>query len=94
MPWRTERIIAGLRLKRLLTNLGLQALAALIAACGGVFLFEFAAYFALVQRWNAIWSAIALGLLNLGLAGLIVTLARRRPSARFRRGLTIGELTS
>lgn len=79
--WRTERIIAELRLKRLLTNLGLQALAALIAACG-VLLFELAAYFALVQRWDAIWSAIALGLLDVALASLIVMLALRRPNTR------------
>ena len=39
--WRTERIIAELRLKRLLTNLGLQALAALIMACA-LLLFELA----------------------------------------------------
>lgn len=79
--WRTERIIAELRLKRLLTNLGLQAVAALIAACG-VLLFELAAYFALVQKWDAIWSAIALGFVNLALAGLIAMLALRRPRAR------------
>ncbi len=47
--WRTERMVAELRLKRLLTNIGLQALAALIAACA-LFLFEHAAYFALIQR--------------------------------------------
>lgn len=36
----------------------------LIAACA-LLLFELAAYFALVQRWDAIWSAVALGSLNL-----------------------------
>jgi hypothetical protein len=79
--WRTERIVTELRLKRLLTNLGLQALAALIAACA-LLLFELAAYFAMVQRWDAIWSAIALGFSDLVLAGLVVLLARRRPATR------------
>jgi hypothetical protein len=78
--WRTERIIAELRLKRLLTNLGLQALAVLIAACA-LLLFELAAYFVLVQRWDAILSAVGLGFLNLVLAGLIVLLTRRRPNS-------------
>jgi len=79
--WRTERIVAELRLKRLLTNLGLQALAVMIAACA-LLLFELAAYFALVQRWDAIWSAVALGVFNLILAGMVVLLALRRPAAR------------
>jgi hypothetical protein len=79
--WRTERNIAELRLKRLLTNLGLQAFAALITACA-LLLFEFAAYFALVQRWDAIWSAIALGSFDLVLAGFVIILAVRRPLAR------------
>jgi len=79
--WSTERIIAELRLKRLLTNLGLQALAALIMACA-LLLFELAAYFALVQRWEAIWSAVALGSLNLAIAGAIVLFAVRRPKSR------------
>ena len=79
--WRTERTIAELRLKRLLTNLGLQALAVLISVCA-VFLFELAAYFALIQRWDAIWSALALGLVNLALAGLVVWFAVRRPPTR------------
>ncbi len=79
--WRTERVIAELRLKRLLTNLGLRALAAFIMACA-LFSFELAAYFALVQRWDAISSAVALGCLNLLIAGVIVLLALRRPRSR------------
>ncbi|WP_213770514.1 phage holin family protein [Bradyrhizobium sp. dw_78] len=76
--WRTDRIIAELRLKRLLSGLGLQALAALIASFG-LLLFELAAYFALVQVWNAIWSAAALGLINILIAGLLALFALRRP---------------
>src|SRR3569832_640656 len=79
--WRTERMVAEFRMKRLLTNLGLQALAVLIAACA-LLLFEFAAYFALVQKWDAIWSALALGFVNVILAGLIGRIAVRRPVAR------------
>jgi|SRR5579862_3093604 len=79
--WRTERMVAELRTKRLLTNLGLQALAVFIAACA-LLLFELAAYFALVQRWDAIVSAVALGLLDLVLAGLIGFFAVHRPVTR------------
>lgn len=79
--WNSERTVAELRLKRLLSNLGLQALALLISACA-LLLFELAAYFALVQRWDAIWSAIALGSFDVLLAGFIVLLALRRPATR------------
>ena len=79
--WRTERAVAELRLNRLLTNLGLQALAVFIAACA-LLLFELAAYFALIQRWDAIWSAIALGLFDLALAALVGLLVARRPPSR------------
>ncbi|MGA7072768.1 phage holin family protein [Bradyrhizobium sp.] len=79
--WRTERTVAELRTKRLLTNLGLQALAALIAACA-LLLFELAVYFALVQRWDAIWSAVTLGFVDVALACLIGLVAVRRHVAR------------
>ena len=79
--WHTERTVTELRLKRLLTNLGLQALALLIATFA-VLLFELAAYFALVQRWDAIWSAVALGSFDLVLAGVVVLFALRRPAGR------------
>jgi hypothetical protein len=48
LVWRTERVIAELRLKQLLGNLGLQAFAMLMARLA-MLLFELAAYFALVQ---------------------------------------------
>lgn len=78
--WRTERMVAELRMKHLLTNLGIRALAVLIAACA-LFLFELAAYLALVQRWDAIWSAVTLGFVDVVLAGLIGLFAVRRPVA-------------
>ena len=51
--WRTDRIIADIRLRHLLVGLGLRAFAALIAAFG-LLMLELSAYFALVQIWSAI----------------------------------------
>lgn len=45
--WRSERIIAEIRLKRLLGSLGLQALAALVLAFA-LLAFEIAGYFMLI----------------------------------------------
>src|SRR3569833_1173645 len=56
LVWRTERIIAELRLRRLLASLGLQALAALMMGFA-LLMIELAAYFALVEVWSAITSA-------------------------------------
>jgi len=81
LVWRSERIIAELRLKRLLGNLGLQAFAMLMA-CFAMLLFELAAYFALVQSFSAIASAAILGGCNLVIAGVLVVLAARRPASR------------
>ena len=79
--WRSERIIAELRLKRLLGSLGLQALAALVLAFA-LLSFEIAAYFVLVQVWSASGSAAILGLCNLVVALLLMLLALRRPAGR------------
>jgi len=79
--WRTERIIADIRLKHLLGGLGLKALAALFAGCG-LLLLELGAYFALVQSWSAIVAAVALGVFNLVLAALLVVVASKRPLPR------------
>jgi hypothetical protein len=79
--WRTERIIADLRLKHLLGSLGLKAFAALFAAFG-LLLFELAAYFALVQLWGAIFSAALLGMFNFLLAALFAVVASKRPLPR------------
>jgi hypothetical protein len=81
LVWRTERILAELRLKRLLGSLGLQALAALMTGFA-LSLFELAAYFVLVQTWTAIASAAILGLCNIALAGLLMLIATRRPAGR------------
>ena len=51
--WRTDRIIADIRMRHLLVGLGLRAFAALIAAFG-LLMLELSAYFALVQIWSAI----------------------------------------
>lgn len=79
--WRSERIIAELRLKRMLGNLGLQAIAALVLAFA-LLAFEIAAYFVLVQVWNASESAAVLGCCNLVIASLLVLVAVRRPAGR------------
>jgi len=78
LVWRSERMIAELRLKRLLGSLGLQALAMFVLTFA-LLSFEIAAYFALVQVWNAILSAAVLGLCNLLIAVLLMLLAARRP---------------
>jgi hypothetical protein len=80
LVWRTERVIAELRLKRLLGNLGLQALAALMTGFS-LLLIELAAYFALVQAWSAIASAAVLSLCNLVIAALLIPLAQHRSAS-------------
>ena len=79
--WRTERIIAELRLKHLLGGLGIQALAGLVA-CFALLLFELAGYFALVQVCTAIWSAVILGSVNALIALLLILYVTRRPTSR------------
>ena len=79
--WRTERIIAELQLKRLLGNLGLQALAALVLTFA-LLAFEFAGNFVLVQRWSGGESAAVLGLCNLLIALLLALVAVRRSASR------------
>lgn len=79
--WRTDRIIADIRLRHLLVGLGLRAFAALIAAFG-LLMFELSAYFALVQIWSAIAAAAILGAVNFAIAGLLFVIAARAPSGR------------
>jgi hypothetical protein len=79
--WRTDRIIADIRLRHLLLGLGLRAFAALIAAFG-LLMLELAAYFALVQIWSAIAAAAALGAINFVIAGILFIVAGRAPSGR------------
>lgn len=79
--WRTDRIIADIRLRHLLTGLGLRAFAALIAAFG-LLMLELSAYFALVQIWSAIAAAAILGAVNFVIAAVLVVIAGRPPSGR------------
>lgn len=72
--WRADRILAEIQLRRMVVGVAAKAFAALFAAFG-LLMLELAAYFALVQVWTAIAAAIALGLFNLLLAGLIVLIA-------------------
>ena len=59
--WRTDRIIAEIRMRHILVGLGLRAFAALIAAFG-LLMLELSAYFALAQVWSAISTAAILGI--------------------------------
>ena len=79
--WRTDRIIADIRMRHLLVGLGLRAFAALIAAFG-LLMLELSAYFALVQIWSAIYAAAILGALNFVIAALLFVIAARPPSGR------------
>jgi hypothetical protein len=79
--WRTERIIADIRLKHLLGSFGLKAFAALFAACG-LLLFELAGYFALVQAWSPVASAVLLGAVNLVVAAALLLIAVKRAPPR------------
>jgi len=81
LVWRSERVIAELRFKRILGTLGLQALAALLVGFA-LALIELAAYFALIQTWSAIGSAAILGACDLLFAGLVLLFATRRPASR------------
>jgi membrane protein implicated in regulation of membrane protease activity len=79
--WRTDRIIADIRLRHLLMGLGLRAFAALIAAFG-LLMLELSAYFALVQIWSAISAAAILGAVNFIIAAILFAIAARPPSGR------------
>jgi len=79
--WRTDRIIADIRMRHMLVGLGLRAFAALIAAFG-LLMLELSAYFALVQIWSAIWAAAILGALNFVLAAILFVIAAKPPSGR------------
>ncbi|MGZ5872803.1 MAG: phage holin family protein [Bradyrhizobium sp.] len=77
--WRTDRIIADLRMRHLLVGLGLRAFAALIAAFG-LLMLELSAYFALVQVLSAIYAAAILGVANFVIAAILFAIAARPPS--------------
>jgi hypothetical protein len=79
--WRTDRIIADIRMRHLLVGLGLRAFAALIAAFG-LLMLELSAYFALVQIWSAISAAAILGGVNFAIAAILLAIAARPPSGR------------
>ena len=79
--WRTDRIIADIRMKHMLVGLGLRAFAALIATFG-LLMLELAAYFALVQIWSAISAAIILGIVNFAIAAILFLIAARPAAGR------------
>jgi hypothetical protein len=77
--WRADRIIAEIHLRRMVVGLAARAFAALFAAFG-LLMLELAAYFALIQIWTAIAAAVALGLFNFLLAGVILLVASGKDS--------------
>jgi membrane protein implicated in regulation of membrane protease activity len=79
--WRTDRIIAEIRMRHMLVGLGLRAFAALIAAFG-LLMLELSAYFALVQIWSAISAAAILGAANFAIAAVLFILGGRQPAGR------------
>ena len=79
--WRTDRIIADIRMRHLLVSLGLRAFAALIAAFG-LLMLELSAYFALVQIWSPMTAAAILGALNFGIAAILFAIAAGPPTGR------------
>jgi hypothetical protein len=79
--WRTDRIIADIRLRHMLIGLGMRAFAALIAAFG-LLMLELAAYFALVQIWSAILAAAILGVVNFVIAAILFLIAGRSVGGR------------
>ena len=79
--WRTDRIIADIRMRHLLIGLGLRAFAALIAAFG-LLMLELSAYFALVQIWSAISAAAILGVVNFAISAMLFVIAAKPPSGR------------
>ncbi|NPU67552.1 phage holin family protein [Bradyrhizobium sp. 83012] len=79
--WRTDRVIADIRLRHLLVGLGLRAFAALIAVFG-LLMLELAAYLALVQITSAVVAAASLGACNFVIAAILLAVAARAPSGR------------
>jgi membrane protein implicated in regulation of membrane protease activity len=79
--WRTDRIIAEIRLRHMLVGLGLRAFAALIAGFG-LLMLELVAYFVLVQIVTAISAAAILSGVNFALAVTLFVVAGRPPSGR------------
>jgi hypothetical protein len=79
--WRTDRIIAELRMRHLLVGMGLRALAALIATFG-LLMLELATYFALIQIWSTITAAAILGAINFAIAAILLVMAGRPPAGR------------
>ena len=79
--WRTDRIIADIRMRHMLVGLGLRAFAALIAGFG-LLMLELSAYFALVQIWSAISAAAILGVVNFVIAAILFVIAGGPPAGR------------
>ena len=77
--WRADSIIADIHLRALATRSRLVSLAGLIAVFGLVML-NVAGYLALGQVWGQTWAAVAMGLLDFSVSGLLLlATARAKP---------------
>lgn len=79
--WRTERIIADIKLRHLLGRIGLGALA-IVSAAFGLAMLEFAGYLLLLQSWNAVAASTILGLLNFALTLVLIFISAKLSAAR------------
>jgi hypothetical protein len=79
--WRAERAIADIRLRNVLAQTGFNAAAAVLALIG-LLMFEVAAFFALLEIWSTIVSALVLGAANFVIAGILALIAARKKPGR------------
>ena len=79
--WRANSAIADIRLRQALARSGINAVAALVAVFG-LLMLELAAYFALLEVLGLIASAIALGLINFAVAGVLFLIASHQKPGR------------
>jgi len=79
--WRADSIIADIHLRALASRSRLISLAGLIAVFGLVML-NVAGYLALGQVWGQVWAAVAMGLLDFSLSGLLLLAGARSKPGR------------
>lgn len=78
---RADSIIADIHVRMLATRSRLISLAGLIAVFGLVML-NVAGYFALGQLWGQTWAAVAMGLIDFSISGLLIVVAARSKPGR------------
>ena len=76
IAWQSERLLKQNEFRLMIQKVQFSALAGLVAIFGLVML-SIAAYFALVPYWGQALSALTIGIIELVLAGLLITYAGR-----------------